>query len=54
LSARGGFWAIGDHTPAADINEELGVSKRTFKQAIGALMKKKSILIEERGIRLMT
>lgn len=53
LSARGGYWAIGDHTPAADINEELGVSKRTFKQAIGALMKKNSIMIEERGIRLM-
>ena len=53
LAARGGFWAIGDHSPAAEINDELGVSKRTFKQAIGTLLKKRSILIEERGIRLV-
>lgn len=53
LKARGGFWAIGDHSSAAEIHDELGVSKRTFKQAIGALLKKRSILIEDRGIRLI-
>lgn len=53
LQARGGFWAIGDHSSAAEIHEELGVSKRTFKQAIGALLRKGSIGIEERGIRLL-
>jgi uncharacterized protein len=52
LSARGGFWAIGDHSPASEIHDELGVSKRTFKQAIGALWKKQRITIEDRGIRL--
>jgi predicted RNA-binding protein (virulence factor B family) len=52
LSARGGFWAIGDHSSAAEIHDELGVSKRTFKQALGALLKKRRILIAERGIRL--
>lgn len=52
LAARGSFWAIGDHSSAAEIHDELGVSKRTFKQAIGALLKKRAILIEERGIRL--
>jgi predicted RNA-binding protein (virulence factor B family) len=52
LAARGGFWAIGDHSPAAEIHDELGVSKRTFKQAIGALWKKQRITIEDRGIRL--
>ena len=52
LEARGGFWSIGDHSSAAEIHDELGVSKRTFKQAIGALFKKGSILIEDRGIRL--
>lgn len=52
LEARGGYWAIGDHSPAAEIHEELGVSKRTFKQALGALLKKQRILIEDRGIRL--
>ncbi len=51
LGARGGFWSIGDHSPAAEINEELGVSKRTFKQATGALFKKGRITIEKNGIR---
>ena len=53
LQARGGFWSIGDHSSAAEIHDELGVSKRTFKQAIGALWKKRRILIEDRGIRLV-
>jgi hypothetical protein len=52
LAARGGFWALGDHSSAAEIHDELGVSKRTFKQALGGLLKKREILIEERGIRL--
>jgi predicted RNA-binding protein (virulence factor B family) len=52
LQARGGFWALGDHSSAAEIHEELGASKRTFKQAIGALLKKRQIQIEDRGIRL--
>lgn len=53
LEARGGFWSLGDHSPAAEINEELGVSKRTFKQATGALLRKRQITIEENGIRLV-
>jgi predicted RNA-binding protein (virulence factor B family) len=53
LEARGGFWPLGDHSPAAEINEELGVSKRTFKQATGALFKKGKIIIEKNGIRLL-
>jgi hypothetical protein len=52
LEAHGGFWAIGDHSTAAEIHEEVGVSKRTFKQAIGGLFKKGRITIEDRGIRL--
>lgn len=51
LAVRGGFWAIGDHSSAVDIHDELGVSKRTFKQALGALLRKRAIVIEDRGIR---
>jgi len=51
LDARGGFWNIGDHSPAEEIHEELGVSKRIFKQAVGALLKKNRIIIEAKGIR---
>ncbi len=53
LKARGGYWSIGDHSSAAEIHDELGVSKRTFKQATGALLKKRIIAIEEKGIRLV-
>jgi predicted RNA-binding protein (virulence factor B family) len=53
LAARGGFWSIGDHSPAAEINDELGVSKRTFKQATGALFKKGRITIDNTGLRLV-
>ena len=52
LEARGGFWPIGDHSSAAEIHDELGVSKRTFKQALGALLKKRRLQIEDRGLRL--
>jgi len=53
LEARGGFWNIGDHSSAAEINEEVGVSKRAFKQATGALLRKRLITIESNGIRLL-
>lgn len=53
LKARDGFWPIGDHTPPEQIKQELGCSKRTFKQAIGGLLKRKRIKLEERGIRLV-
>jgi uncharacterized protein len=53
LAARGGFWSLGDHSPVEEINSELGVSKRTFKQATGALWRKRKILIEKNGIRLV-
>lgn len=53
LKARGGFWPIGDHSPPEQVRDELGVSKRTFKQAIGALLKKNRIRQDGRGIRLV-
>jgi len=52
LVARGGFLALGDDTPADEIRRELGVSKRTFKQGVGALLKKRLITLVDGGIRL--
>ncbi len=52
LVARGGFWAITDKSPAEEIYEELGVSKRTFKQTLGALLRKRLVTQTESGIRL--
>lgn len=53
LGARGGFWSLGDHSSVQEINSELGVSKRTFKQATGALFRKQKITMEKNGIRLL-
>lgn len=51
LEMRGGFWAINDKTPANEIHRELGVSKKVFKRATGALFRKRLIIFEEDGIR---
>jgi len=53
LGARGGYWALCDSSSAAEIHGELGVSKRTFKQATGALLRKGRIILEDKGIRLV-
>jgi uncharacterized protein len=54
LTKRGGFWAISDASPAEEIHKALGVSKKAFKQATGALFKKRKITITDEGIRLVT
>ncbi|MEK7952745.1 CvfB family protein [Luteolibacter soli] len=53
LTKRGGFWAISDSSPAEEIHKALGVSKKAFKQATGALFKKRKITIGDDGIRLV-
>ncbi|PWW42942.1 hypothetical protein DFO74_101299 [Chromohalobacter israelensis] len=52
LRCHGGFVALGDKTPAAEIKARVGVSKSAFKQAVGRLYKKRLITIEAEGIRL--
>jgi len=52
LEKRGGFWALTDNTPAEQIYKELGVSKRTFKQSVGSLFRRRKIWIEDEGLRL--
>lgn len=51
LKQRGGFWALSDASPAAEIHKALGVSKKAFKQATGALFRKRRITIADEGIR---
>ncbi|MCX6880565.1 MAG: S1-like domain-containing RNA-binding protein [Verrucomicrobia bacterium] len=53
LEARGGFWALCDSSSAEEIHHELGVSKRTFKQATGALLRKGKIGLSDQGLRLL-
>ncbi len=53
LIAQGGFIAAGDNSAPELIYRLFGVSKKTFKKAIGALYKRRLISIESRGIRLV-
>ena len=53
LKARGGFISVTDKSAPEIIYGLFGVSKKTFKKAIGALYKRRAILIESNGIRLI-
>ncbi len=51
LIARGGHWELCDTSPPEAIYEALGVSKKAFKRATGALFRKRKITIGKDGIR---
>ena len=51
LARRGGFWSLCDSSPPEDIYNALGVSKKAFKRATGALFKKRKITIGKDGIK---
>ena len=53
LRAHNGFLAVHDKSPAEEIYSLFGCSKKSFKQAVGSLYKKKIISIEPDGIRLI-
>lgn len=53
LKENNGFLALSDKTDPEIIKSVLGISKKTFKKAIGALYKTKLITIEDDGIRLI-
>ena len=48
------FSTLNDKSDPALIQKELGISKAAFKKGIGALYKRRVILLEEAGIRLLT
>jgi len=48
------FLPYSDKTDPEEIKESLGISKKTFKKAIGLLYKQKRISIDEDGIRLIS
>lgn len=52
LKQSDGYLALSDKSPPEAIYSAFGVSKKVFKQAIGALYKKQLIRIEKDGIRL--
>ena len=48
-----GYTPVNDKTDAEIIYNTFGVSKKTFKKAVGELYKKRLILLEDNGIRLV-
>lgn len=52
LKQKGGSFPFSDKTDPDTIREHFGVSKKTFKQAVGNLYKQKLILLEESHIVL--
>lgn len=53
LIKRGGKWELCDSSSPEQINKALGVSKKAFKQATGALYRRKRITIGKDGIKLI-
>jgi len=53
LEQNEGFLALTDKSPPPEIYAAFGVSKKVFKQAIGALYKQRRITLESAGIRLV-
>lgn len=53
LKNKGGYLALNDKSPSELIYHQLGMSKKTFKKAVGSLYKNRLILIEDEGIKLV-
>ena len=52
LKLQAGFMPVNSKTPPEKIYDLFGVSKKTFKMAIGSLYKERKIIITDDGIRL--
>ncbi|MFC7357449.1 S1 RNA-binding domain-containing protein [Jejudonia soesokkakensis] len=53
LKAAGGFLPLHDKSAPEEIKNLLGLSKKSFKKAIGSLYKDKQIVLKEDGIELI-
>lgn len=52
LQADGGRLSVSDKSPAEEIYARFGVSKKRYKKAVGALYKRRLIVVDKNGIRL--
>ena len=52
IEKEGGHISLSDKSDADDIYAVFGVSKKTFKKAVGDLYKKRVIVLDENGISL--
>ena len=54
LKNNAGYMSVSDKTDPEEITRLFEMSKKNFKKAIGALYKRKYIVIEENGIKILT
>lgn len=52
IKENGGSIPLNDKSPAEEIYDTFGVSKKTFKKGVGDLYRKRVIVLEDNGIRL--
>lgn len=52
LHSRNGFLPLGDHSSPQEIQQELGISKKSFKKAVGGLYRDGYVTIHPEGIKL--
>ena len=53
FSKKGGFLPYSDHSSPEELQERFGVSKKTFKRALGTLYKNRVVIITDKGIQLV-
>lgn len=53
IREQGGFTPMNDKSPVDEIYALFGVSKKTFKKAVGDLYKKRLIVLEKDGMRML-
>lgn len=53
LTLNGGFLALTDKSSPEEIKEQLNMSKKSFKRALGTLYKQRAVDIQQDGIRLI-
>jgi predicted RNA-binding protein (virulence factor B family) len=53
IKDRGGHIAVTDNSPPEVVNTLFGVSKKTYKKAVGALYRKRLITLDANGIKLV-
>ena len=53
IKTQGGFIPLHDKSPAEEIYALFGVSKKTFKKAVGDLYKQRLITLHDDGLRLV-
>jgi uncharacterized protein len=53
LKAKGGFLALNDDSSPDEIKQQLQISKKAFKKAVGMLYKEQVIALSEKGIELI-